>query len=84
MHRNTRQTLRMYHQLGLIARPPATRKIQDVRYEFTNPDERALYDGIQSYVERRFQELEADAARQGLCDDRVPPPSGEFTVGVAS
>ena len=66
MHRNTRQTLRMYHQLGLIARPPATRKIQDVRYEFTNPDERALYDGIQSYVERRFQELEAERPGKGF------------------
>lgn len=66
MHRNTRQTLRQYFQLGLLERPPATRKIQDVRYEFTDPDERALYDGIQAYVERRFQELEAERPGKGF------------------
>lgn len=66
MHRNTRQTLRQYFQLGLIERPPATRKIQDVRYEFKDSDERALYDGIQAYVERRFQELEAERPGKGF------------------
>lgn len=66
MHRNTRQTLRAYYQRGLIERPPAERKIQDVRYEFADPDERALYDGIQAYVERRFQELEAERPGKGF------------------
>ncbi len=66
MHRNTRQTLRAYYQRGLIERPPAERRIQDVRYEFADPDERALYDGVQSYVERRFQELEEERPGKGF------------------
>lgn len=66
MHRNTRQTLRDYCQRGLIDRPPAERRIQDVRYEFIDPDERALYDGVQSYVERRFEELEAERPGKGF------------------
>lgn len=66
MYRNTRQTLRAYYQRGLIDRPPAERRIQDVRYEFADPDERDLYDGIQTYVERRFQELEEERPGKGF------------------
>lgn len=66
MHRNTRQTIRAYYQRGLIERPPAERRIQDVRYEFADPDERALYDNVQAYVERRFQELEAERPGKGF------------------
>ncbi len=66
MHRNTRETLRSYYRRGLIERPPAERRIQDVRYEFADPDERVLYDGIQSYVDRRFQELEAERPGKGF------------------
>lgn len=66
MHRNTRQTLRTYYQRGFLDRPPAERRIQDVRYEFSDPDERILYDGIQTYVERRFQELEEERPGKGF------------------
>lgn len=66
MHRNTRRTLRAYYKRGLIQRPPAERTIQDVRYEFADPEERVLYDGIQTYVERRFQELEAERPGKGF------------------
>ena len=66
MHRNTRQTLHAYHRLGLLEKPPAKRHIQDVRYDFADPDERALYEGIQSYVERRFAELEAERPGKGF------------------
>jgi superfamily II DNA or RNA helicase len=66
MHRNTRQTLRDYYRRGLIDRPPAERSIQDVRYEFADPDERDLYDGVQTYVERRFQELEEERPGKGF------------------
>lgn len=66
MHRNTRQTLRLYFERGLIHRPPAIRKIQDVRYEFADPDERSLYESIQIYVERRFEELEAERPGKGF------------------
>lgn len=66
MHRNTRQTLRAYFQRGLIEKPPARRQIQDVRYEFRDPDERGLYDAIQKYVERRFEELEDERPGKGF------------------
>jgi Helicase conserved C-terminal domain len=66
MHRNTRQTLRAYYKLGLIERPPSERRIQDVRYEFADPDERDVYDGVQTYVDSRFQELEAERPGKGF------------------
>lgn len=66
MHRNTRQTLRAYHRLGLIERPPADRIIQDVRYDFNTPDEREVYDGVQSYVESRFRQLEEERPGKGF------------------
>jgi superfamily II DNA or RNA helicase len=66
MHRNTRQTLRTYYQLGLIDRPPSERRIQDVHFAFTDPDERDVYDGVQTYVDRRFQELEAERPGKGF------------------
>jgi len=66
MHRNTRQTLRVYYRRGLIDRPPAERKIQDVRYDYADPDARDLYDSIQRYVERRFQELEDERPGKGF------------------
>lgn len=66
MHRNTRQTLRAYYRMGLIDRPPAERRIQDVRYDFATPEERDVYDGVQSYVERRFAELEQERPGKGF------------------
>lgn len=66
MHRNTRQTLRAYFERGLIARPPADRAVQDVRYDFREMPERDLYDGIQDYVERRFRELEEERPGKGF------------------
>jgi superfamily II DNA or RNA helicase len=66
MHRNTRQTLRQYYQRGLLDRPPAERRIQDIRFVFEDPDERSLYDSIQKYVERRFEELEQERHGKGF------------------
>lgn len=66
MHRNTRQTLRAYFAKGLLDRPPARRVIQDVRYEFADHAERDLYDGVQTYVERRFEELERERPGKGF------------------
>lgn len=66
MHRNTRRTLRSYFAKGLLERPPARRVIQDVRYEFADPAERDLYEGIQTYVERRFEELERERPGKGF------------------
>lgn len=66
MHRNSRQTLRTYFRMGLIDRPPAERKIQDVRYDFADVDEREVYDGVQTYVERRFMQLEEERPGKGF------------------
>jgi superfamily II DNA or RNA helicase len=66
MHRNTRQTLRSYYRQGIIDRPPAERSIQDARYDFADPAEREVYDGVQEYVERRFTELEEERPGKGF------------------
>lgn len=66
MHRNTRHTLRSYYRQGILDRPPADRMIQDVRYDFTESDEREVYDGVQAYVERRFRELEDERPGKGF------------------
>lgn len=66
MHRNTRHTLRSYFARGLLDCPPARRVIQDVRYEYSDPAERDLYEGIQTYVERRFEELERERPGKGF------------------
>lgn len=66
MHRNTRHTLRSYYRQGILDRPPADRIIQDIRYDFAEPDEREVYDGVQAYVERRFRELEEERPGKGF------------------
>lgn len=66
MHRNTRHTLRRYHERGLVKRPPATRTIQDVRFHFAMHEEREVYEGVQGYVERRFAELEQERPGKGF------------------
>lgn len=66
MHRNTRATLRTYFAMGLIDRPPADRAIQDVSYDFATVEEREVYDGVQTYVERRFAQLEAERPGKGF------------------
>lgn len=66
MHRNTRETLRTYFRMGLIASPPAERVIQDVRYDFVDADEREVYDGVKTYVERRFMQLEEERPGKGF------------------
>lgn len=66
MHRNTRKTLQTYFEMGYLQRPPAKRRIQDVQYDFDRLDERDVYDGVQTYVERRFQELERERPGKGF------------------
>jgi hypothetical protein len=67
MHRNTRKTLQAYFDMGYLERPPAKRLIQDVQYDFDQqPDQRDVYDGVQTYVERRFQELEWERPGKGF------------------
>ena len=66
MHRNGRATLRAYHERGLLAQAPAERRILDHAFTHDDPDERALYDAIKSYVDRRHSELEAEKAGKGF------------------
>jgi superfamily II DNA or RNA helicase len=66
MHRNTRQTLRQYHEKGLLERPPATRKVIDVQYDFDSKVERDAYNAITGYIDRRFKELEGEKPGKGF------------------
>ncbi len=64
MHRNTRDTLRRYHEMGLIDRPPARRHVHDEHFDFQDAAERRVYDAITRYIEHRFAELEGE--KQGM------------------
>ncbi|MCL4532346.1 MAG: DEAD/DEAH box helicase, partial [Actinobacteria bacterium] len=66
MYRNTRDTLRRYHKLGLLESAPPTRRVDDVRYDFTDERERHVYQGIETYITRRFEELEQEKPGKGF------------------
>ncbi|MEW5862639.1 MAG: helicase-related protein [Pseudomonadota bacterium] len=66
MHRNTRETLRRYHAMGLIECPPAKRIVHDELFDFHDPAERRVYDAITRYIERRFAELENEKPGKGF------------------
>lgn len=66
MHRNTRETLRAYHRLGLLEAPPPTRVVKDVYFEFGDFAERSAYDAVGQYIERRFHELEEEKPGKGF------------------
>ncbi|MFN8892090.1 MAG: SNF2-related protein, partial [Alphaproteobacteria bacterium] len=58
MHRNTRQTLRKYFEMDLLDRPPPKRDVKEEPFDFEVAEERAVYDAVTSYIDRRFDELE--------------------------
>ena len=66
MHRNTRQTLRKYVEMGLLDHPPPRRSVQDFQYDYDDERERAVYDRITSYINRRFDELEGEKRGKGF------------------
>lgn len=66
MHRNTRDTLRRYHEMGLIDRPPARRHVHDELFDFQDAAERRVYDAITRYIEHRFAELEGEKPGKGF------------------
>lgn len=66
MHRNTRDTLRRYHEMGLIDRPPARRHVHDELFDFQDAAERGVYEAITRYIERRFAELEGEKLGKGF------------------
>lgn len=66
MHRNTRTTLRRYHQAGLLKSPPPHRQVSDIKYDYRDAREREAYDAITGYIDKRFEELEGEKAGKGF------------------
>lgn len=66
MHRNTRDTLRQYHQKGLLSQPPARRQVQDVLFDYTDQSERDVYDAVATYINERFDQLEKQKKGKGF------------------
>lgn len=66
MHRSTRDTLREYHRSGLLDAEPARREIRDEVYEYQSDAERDVYRAITAYIEKRFEQLEAEKAGKGF------------------
>ena len=66
MHRNTRSTLRQYYEMGLLEAPPPPRRVDDIEYDYQDARERAVYNAITGYINRRFKELEGEKAGKGF------------------
>jgi len=66
MHRNTRTTLRKYHEMGLLSSPPPYRKVDDIEYDYQDVREREAYEAITGYIDKRFKELEGEKAGKGF------------------
>ena len=66
IHRNTRDTLREYHRLGILEKPPARRRVEDFSFEYQSPGEREIYDELARYIDRRFDELEGERPGKGF------------------
>ena len=67
MHRNTRATLRQYHGMGLLPEPPPQRaEPVDFVYDYEDPRERAVYEAITGYIEKRFEVLEREKPGKGF------------------
>jgi superfamily II DNA or RNA helicase len=66
MHRNTRQTLRRYHEMGLLDRAPPRRDVREDPFDFETDEEREVYEAVTQYIDRRFQELEGQKPGKGF------------------
>jgi len=66
MHRNTRQTLHRYYQMGLLDSPPPIRKIRDVIFDYEYAGERRIYEQIKTYIDTRFEQLEHEQTGKGF------------------
>lgn len=66
MHRNTRRTLRQYHELGLLPDSPPARSVQDFVFDYDDQAERDVYNAVTRYIERRFTELEREKPGKGF------------------
>lgn len=66
MHRSTRSTLRKYHEMGLLKDRPPDRVVRDKKFDYEDQAERAVYDSVSKYIERRFTELEQEKPGKGF------------------
>jgi hypothetical protein len=66
MHRNTRETLRAYHDRGFLALPPPRRDVQDLVYDYTAQAERDCYQSIEQYINARYEQLEHEKTGKGF------------------
>ena len=66
MHRNTRKTLHRYHKLGLLPSAPPRREVQDVRFDYAIQEERDTYQAIETYINRRYEQMEKEKAGKGF------------------
>lgn len=66
MHRNTRDTLRQYHSIGLLQSAPPRRRVEDVIYDYEDERERRAYDAISTYIHNRYLELEKEKKGKGF------------------
>jgi superfamily II DNA or RNA helicase len=66
MHRNTRQTLQRYYELGLLDAPPPHRRVEDIDFDYEDARERDVYNAVTAYIERRFSELERERPGKGF------------------
>ncbi|MFH1072611.1 MAG: helicase-related protein, partial [Nanoarchaeota archaeon] len=66
MHRNTRDTLRRYYEMGLLPSPPPLRKVTDEVFDFEDSGEREVYNSVSRYIEKRYRELESEKPGKGF------------------
>lgn len=68
MHRNTRETLKKYYDMGFLSIPPPSREVIDISYDYQPPNgpERQAYNAITHYIDRRFEELESEKPGKGF------------------
>jgi Helicase conserved C-terminal domain/SNF2-related domain/PLD-like domain len=66
MHRNTRETLRRYHAMGLLDRAPPRRDVLEEAFDFETNEEREAYERVARYIDLRFSELEHQKPGKGF------------------
>jgi len=66
MHRNARNTLRQYYDIGLLDQPPPARLVEDLSFDYNDPDEREVYESVTRYIDTRFAILEEEKPGKGF------------------
>ncbi|TIL33929.1 helicase-related protein [Mesorhizobium sp.] len=66
MHRNTRQTLQKYYEMGMLESAPPKREVREESFDFETEEEREVYEAVTRYIDRRFEELEGQKPGKGF------------------